>query len=138
MIAEAKTKEAVEKAFSTYAKACLQYAKKDYWEKLQREKAHFFPVDAVAFEININFLTHPKNVSSSDPSSVLSQVLDLLQLTPKERKVLQHKYFEDKTDKEIAHLLGVSRQAISKSKSNILVKLKRAMEMEAQTNLYLS
>ncbi|WP_246061714.1 sigma factor-like helix-turn-helix DNA-binding protein [Paenibacillus oralis] len=39
------------------------------------------------------------------------------------------KYYEDKTDKEIAQYMGVSRQAISKIKSNIRAKLKRDFEM---------
>ncbi|MGW9528497.1 helix-turn-helix transcriptional regulator [Paenibacillus terrae] len=38
------------------------------------------------------------------------------------------KYYEDKTDKEIARILGISRQAVSKMKPNLLVKLKRIME----------
>ncbi|APQ59183.1 sigma factor-like helix-turn-helix DNA-binding protein [Paenibacillus polymyxa] len=128
MIAEARTKEAVEKAFSSYVKTCLQRSKKDYLEKLYREKAHCISVDAINFEININLLIRSHDILPVNPSSMLSQVMDVLQLTPKEARVLHYKYFEEKTDKEIAQLLGVSRQAISKIKSNFLVKIKRVME----------
>ncbi|WP_431091372.1 sigma factor-like helix-turn-helix DNA-binding protein [Paenibacillus sp. 8b26] len=46
-----------------------------------------------------------------------------------EKKVLFLKFYKDKTDREIAETLGVSRQAISKLRKTILVKLKYYMEL---------
>lgn len=131
MIKEAKSKESVARAFSTYVKTCLQHARKDYLVKQNRENSRCILMDAVTFEINIEFTSHVQGISSiDDTSNVFSQLPGLPQLTQKEYKVLYYKYTEDKTDKEIAQLLGVSRQAVSKIKSNGLAKLKRAMEID--------
>ncbi|WP_438492220.1 hypothetical protein [Paenibacillus sp. IHBB 3054] len=46
----------LERAFSSYVKACLRHAQKDYFEKLMRDSAYVVPLDAVTFEIDINFL----------------------------------------------------------------------------------
>lgn len=121
-------KDSIERAFSSYVKACLQHAQKDYFEKLRRDSTYVVPLDAVTFEININFLVNHHNMKHSQHDPVLSQILELSYLTLKERRLVYYKYYEDKTDKEIARLLGTSRQAVSKMKSNILVKLKRIIE----------
>ncbi|MGK9250288.1 sigma factor-like helix-turn-helix DNA-binding protein [Paenibacillus humicus] len=128
MSLEDGTNESVERAFSGYVKACLQHAQKDYFEKLRRDSVYTIPLDAVTFEININFLVHPYDIPQPQHIPVFSQMLELLNLSSKEKKVLYHKYYEDKTDKEISLLLGISRQAVSKMKSNVLVKIKRIME----------
>lgn len=122
------TKDSIERAFSSYVKACLQHAQKDYFEKLKRDSAYVVPLDAVTFEININFLVHHRNTLQPQYDPVFSHIPEISYLTPKEQKLLYHKFYEDKTDKEIARLLGTSRQAVSKMKSNVLVKLKRIME----------
>ncbi|MNO23136.1 Bacteriocin UviA [compost metagenome] len=121
-------KDSIERAFSSYVKACLQHAQKDYFEKLRRDSAYVIPLDAVTFEININFLVHHHNMLQLQHDPVLSQIPELSYLTPKEQRLLYYKYYEDKTDKQIAQLLGTSRQAVSKMKSNVLMKLKRNME----------
>lgn len=128
MAFEVGTNDLLERAFSSYAKACLQHAQKDYTEKLSRDLSYVVPLDAVTFEININFLVHHHNMSHPPYDPALSQIPEIAHLTSKEQRLLYHKYYEDKTDKEIARLLGISRQAVSKMKSNILVKLKRIME----------
>lgn len=125
---ENRVKESVEKAFSSYVKACLQHAQKDYFMKLRRDSAYVIPLDAVAFEININFHVRPYETLYAQSVPILSQALELLHLNTRERKIIYHKYYEDKTDKEIAKLLGISRQAVSKIKSKILVKLKKNIE----------
>lgn len=118
----------LERAFSSYVKACLQHAQKDYFEKLRRDSAYVVPLDAVTFEININFLVRHHDMPQPQNVPVLSQISEISHLTSKEQRLLYHKYHEDKTDKEIAQLLGTSRQAVSKMKSNVLEKLKRIME----------
>ncbi|MNW42752.1 Bacteriocin UviA [compost metagenome] len=128
MISGVGTNDSLERAFSSYVKACLQHAQKDYFEKLRRDSTYVVPMDAVTFEININYLVSQHNLPQHQHIPVLSQIPELSLLTSKEQRLLYHKYYEDKTDKEIARLLGTSRQAVSKLKSNVLVKLKRIME----------
>ncbi|MNW41428.1 hypothetical protein D3C74_185650 [compost metagenome] len=106
-------KDSIERAFSSYVKACLQHAQKDYFEKLRRDSAYVVLLDAVTFEININFLVHHRNTLQPQHDPVLSQISEISYLTSKEQRLLYHKYYEDKTDKEIALLLGTSRQAVS-------------------------
>ncbi|MNW36534.1 Bacteriocin UviA [compost metagenome] len=121
-------KESVERAFSKYVKACLQHAQKDYSEKLRRDSTHLIPLDAVTFEININLLIRPFDMQHTRNLTDLSQFIELLNLSKKEQQIIYHKYYRDKTDREIAQLLGISRQAVSKIKSNALAKLKSIME----------
>ncbi|MRN51770.1 sigma-70 family RNA polymerase sigma factor [Paenibacillus monticola] len=118
----------LERAFSSYVKACLWHAQKDYFEKQRRDSAYDVPSDAVTFEIDINFLVRHHNIPQPQNVLVLSQISEISYLTSKEQRLLYLKYFEDKTDKEIAQLLGTSRQTVSKMKSNVLVKLKSIME----------
>ncbi|MFB5677926.1 sigma factor-like helix-turn-helix DNA-binding protein, partial [Paenibacillus terreus] len=61
--------------------------------------------------------------------AVLSQAIETLSFS--EKRVLYLKFFQDKTDKEIAQFIGVTRQAITKSKSNVLVKLKNHLEIQS-------
>ncbi|WP_141505708.1 sigma factor-like helix-turn-helix DNA-binding protein [Paenibacillus luteus] len=125
---EVSPNESVEKAFSSYVKSCLQSAQKDYFEKLRRDSTYVIPLDAVTFEININFLVRHYEMPEAQNIPVLSQISELLHLSSKEQRVMCYKYYQDKTDKEIAQIFGISRQAVSKMKSNILLKLKGFME----------
>ncbi|MNW67751.1 sporulation sigma factor SigF [compost metagenome] len=63
---------------------------------------------------------------------ILVQQLWLLQplssLSISEQRLIYLKFFEEKTDQQIAVLLGVSRQAVTKSKIIVLDKLKRRMD----------
>ncbi|MGG4220576.1 sigma-70 family RNA polymerase sigma factor [Paenibacillus jamilae] len=122
------TKRSIEKAFSSYAITCLRHAQKDYFRKLHRDSSHVIPLDAVTFEVSISFLIHSQEVLQFENANILSQILDNRQFSEQEQKIIYHKYYEDKTDREIAQLLGISRQAVSKSKSKLLVKLKKLIE----------
>ncbi|MEI2394770.1 MULTISPECIES: sigma-70 family RNA polymerase sigma factor [Paenibacillus] len=118
--------EAVEKGFSSYIKSCLQHASRDYFKKLNRESYRVAPLDESAHEIDVVVGSFTTSAIVDDYAS-LSQALD--NLTTLEKKVIYLKFYQDKTDKEIAQILGVSRQAISKFKTTILVKLKVDMEL---------
>lgn len=37
------------------------------------------------------------------------------------------KFFEDMTDKDIAEVLGITKQAVNKSKAQLLIKLRKYM-----------
>ncbi|WP_411722737.1 sigma factor-like helix-turn-helix DNA-binding protein [Paenibacillus peoriae] len=49
-------------------------------------------------------------------------------LRPSERKVLYLKFMQDQTDKEIAESLGSTRQAATKLRKKVLLKLKSHLE----------
>ncbi|QWU18347.1 sigma-70 family RNA polymerase sigma factor [Paenibacillus sophorae] len=116
----------VEKGFSIYIKLCLQHARRDYFKKLYRDSFYVRSYDEVAFETNIiNFRT--STTVSIEDSSALSQAIEILNSS--EKKVLFLKYYQCKTDKEIAEFIGVSRQAITKSRKKVLVKLKSHLEI---------
>ncbi|TYA14781.1 sigma-70 family RNA polymerase sigma factor [Paenibacillus faecis] len=128
MGSELRTCEAVEKGFSIYVKHCLRHASRDYFKKLYRDSFHAIPFDAVAFETNNNALDiWTSTTVTIEDLTVLSQAIKTL--SSSEKKVLYLKFFQDKTDKEIAQFIGVTRQAISKSKTNVLVKLKSHLEI---------
>ncbi|MNC64270.1 hypothetical protein D3C75_1144580 [compost metagenome] len=87
------------------------------------------PLDAVTYEVNISLNIYPIPSPEEEDHTLFSQVIDELHLSINEKKVFYLKYCEDKTDREIARNMGVTRQAITKTKSNILVKLKRHLEL---------
>ncbi|MBW4084450.1 sigma-70 family RNA polymerase sigma factor [Paenibacillus sp. S150] len=123
--------ESVEKAFSSYVKSSLQHASSDYFKKLFHDYSHIALLDAVTYELNISLNICPMHLQEENDHTLFTQVIEDLQLSPKEKKIFCLKYCEDKTDKEIASSMGVTRQAISKTKSNILVKLKSHLEMHS-------
>lgn len=127
MGSELSTCEAVEKGFSIYVKQCLRHSSRGYFKKLYRDSVYVKLFDEDTFEANntLNIRTSP-TVTIED-ITVLSQAIEML--SSSEKKVLYLKFFQDKTDKEIAQFIGVTRQAISKSKTNVLVKLKSHLEL---------
>lgn len=48
-------------------------------------------------------------------------------LTDKQRTLLQHIYMDNMKDSEVAILLGISQQAVTKAKNNALAKLRKGM-----------
>lgn len=56
-------------------------------------------------------------------------------LPPMQREVIKRKFIQEFTDKEIALLLGVSRQAVNRTKNRGLKNLRKALEeMEGRRN----
>jgi RNA polymerase sporulation-specific sigma factor len=52
----------------------------------------------------------------------LSEIIDAL--TDTEKKIITLRYFRDKTQSEIANILGVSQVQVSRLESKILLKIK--------------
>lgn len=125
MIVNEEMKEVVGKAFIGYAKTCLKRAKKDYYKKENRELYRLTFLSDLPFEIGI--LGMPSHLYPSEDYILLLQAGSKLRLSVNEKKILFMKFFEDKTDKEIAKALGISRQAVSKSKAQLLNKLRKYM-----------
>jgi RNA polymerase sporulation-specific sigma factor len=64
-------------------------------------------------------------------SDMIDQILlrELLQkLTPKERQLIMLRYYSDKTQMEIAQILGVSQVQVSRLIAKTIAKLKKAIE----------
>ncbi|MDF2923945.1 MAG: hypothetical protein K0R57_2859 [Paenibacillaceae bacterium] len=120
------TIEAVEKGFSSYVKSCLRHASRDYFKKLHRDYYHLRSFDELACEVNIilNICANP--INEIEENAILSEAIGTLSAS--EKRVLYQKFIQEKTDKEIALSVGVTRQAITKSKINVLVKLKSQLE----------
>nr|WP_191964418.1 sigma-70 family RNA polymerase sigma factor [Aneurinibacillus sp. XH2] len=113
---------AFEKGFSRYVNSCLSRASRDYFRRLNREYQRLVPYDENVPEVGFTckiivcpFIHVEKRLS-------LSQAMQ--SLSPSERKLLYLKFYGERTDKEIANLFGVTRQAITKSKINLLIRLK--------------
>ncbi len=54
----------------------------------------------------------------------------LLTLNPEERKVIFYRYFEEKSQQEVAHTLGFSQKQVSRLERKVLQKMKETMEEE--------
>ncbi|MEK3733498.1 sigma-70 family RNA polymerase sigma factor [Paenibacillus sp. FSL M8-0334] len=117
-----KNRKAIEKGFSSYASTTLRHASRDFFKKLCMENDRFRPFDEADFQINVAFKF------CESPFIILEQNIALLQamndLESSERELLHLKYFQDKTDEDIARVFGVTRQAITKSKKNCCSNLK--------------
>ena len=49
-------------------------------------------------------------------------------LSPEEQKLLEFRYFQDRTQKEVADYLGIYQVQVSRTETKILKKLKKSME----------
>lgn len=119
--------ESVEKGFSIYIKLCLKHASRDFFIKLYRDSFHVEPFDEYESILTFDFWTN--STLTIEDSAILLQAIETLNSS--EKMVIHLKFFQGKTDKEIAQMIGVTRQAISKSKANVLVKLKSHLEIQS-------
>lgn len=76
---------------------------------------------------DIGILNMPSHLYPSEDYILLLQAGSKLKLNTNEKKILFMKFFEDMTDKDIAEVLGITRQAVSKSKAQLLIKLRKFM-----------
>lgn len=118
-------KELAGRAFISYVKKCLKHARRDYYQKQNPDLYRLTFLSDLTFEAGI--LDVPSHLFPSEDYILLLQASSKLKLSPKEKKILFMKFFEDKSDREIAQALGITRQAVSKSKSQLLIKLRKYM-----------
>ncbi|MED1790366.1 sigma-70 family RNA polymerase sigma factor [Brevibacillus laterosporus] len=76
---------------------------------------------------NITYF-HDKNWNEAiSDEKVLNSIM---KLTENERNILTFYYLHELKEKEIAHLLDITQQAVSKTKRKALVKLKKQLSLE--------
>ncbi|MGC6589186.1 sigma-70 family RNA polymerase sigma factor [Paenibacillus sp. Dod16] len=121
-----RTRIAVEKGFSSYVKSCLRHASRDFFKKLYYESAPLKPFDETSSDLYITLNIFDSPFVHAVEYASLFQAIQ--KLSPTEKKVLYMKFYKDMTDQEIASTFGVTRQAITKSKLLLLVRLRRYMD----------
>jgi len=126
MNVDSEVKEIIGRVFVCYVKKCLQRSKKDYVQKQNRDLYRLTFLSDLT--LNNNIIASNDQSYPTEDYILLLQAGSKLKLSPKEKKILIMKFIDDKTDKEIAKALGVTRQAVSKSKSQLLIKLRKYLE----------
>ncbi|QUL53515.1 sigma-70 family RNA polymerase sigma factor [Paenibacillus tritici] len=116
----------VECGFSSYIKACLSRSAFRFFSKQAKDNTSTQPLHE-NFESSLINNDYAFSIDIVVRQLWLLQALETLSIT--ERQLIYLKYFQEKTDQQIAFLLGVSRQAVTKSKTNVLDKLKRNMDL---------
>lgn len=71
------------------------------------------------------------SVSSDDDDSIDKMILAevLKELPPRDKKIIALRYFRDKTQSEVAEVLGVSQVQVSRLENKIIAKLKEKFEI---------
>ncbi|MEK3737957.1 sigma-70 family RNA polymerase sigma factor [Paenibacillus sp. FSL F4-0122] len=117
----------VEKGFSRYIQICLYHSSRDFFRKLDFEYRYTEPLNENIenVQLTINFFSAP--IGQIEVQEYLSSVIKAL--NPMEKKLLAYKFYDEKTDSEIANLLGLTQQAVSKAKRLLLEKLKQQLEV---------
>jgi len=118
--------ETVERTFNSYIKSYMTICSKRFFSKQYQDFSHTSPIDQLKNELNVTISVTVNSIDEVNMSEWLNQALSTLD--NKERQLIHNKFFLMKTDQEIASLLGISRQSVSKSKSKILKKLKNRLE----------
>lgn len=125
-----KDQKAIKNAFSSYVQSCLRHASRDYYKKALRHTSHTILLDEKELNnIKPNFSICLSSSTRVENCTTLIQIIDELKFSTVEKRVLVLKYCKDLTDKEIAYNLGISRQAVSKMKANLLRKLKEHLAL---------
>lgn len=121
----------IEKGFSSYVKSALYPTSHNYFGKYFKDICNMVNIDSVDTWEEMNFVPAitSNNVSYLEwylEDELLSKAVRLLGRNEKE--LLFMKFFEERTDEQIARKFGVTRQALTKSKKKILGKLKNRIK----------
>lgn len=118
-------KELIGRIFVNYVKKSLQRSKRDYVRKQNQDLYRMLLLGDLI--LNNSLLASTSQHDPSENYILLLHTSRKLRLSTKEQKIFRMKFVDDKTDKEIAEVLGITRQAVSKSKSQLLIKLRKHM-----------
>ncbi|MBV4420355.1 hypothetical protein KM800_13675 [Clostridium tyrobutyricum] len=121
----------IEKGFSSYVKSALYSTSKNYFKKRFDDTNNIVNIESVDTWEDFDFIPNltSRNVIYLErylEDNLLSKAVSLL--SRNEKELLFMKFFEEKTDEQIAMIFGVTRQALTKSKKKILSKLKNRMK----------
>ena len=126
-------------------KAIILLSQKLMREPTKKEIAHFLEVDEFYIEEAINSLNPVRSLDeklSEDESFSLYEVIpsecndidnsimlrdSISKLTEEERKIIELRYYEDRTQTEIASYFNTNQTGISRQEKKILVKLKNSL-----------
>lgn len=116
----------VEKAFSSYVKSCMTFMSRNFFKLHDQELYRIKSLEEIQEGTleQINF-EHNDFALIDEKESLFKVVLTLSSF---EKKLLFLKFHEEKPDWKIAEILGVSRQAITKSKKKLLLKIKDSLD----------
>lgn len=114
---------AVEKGFSSYVKSCLTHKSGNFFRSYNQEKNRIRSTTEFNEESLLRISECPTQFTSFDEEESLFEVIR--SLNSLERRLIYLKFYEEKTDREVAKILGVSRQAVTKAKKKLLVKMKK-------------
>ena len=113
-------------AFSTYA----GMSKQDIIIAMEADKN----TSSIENESVLDYLDNKMSAEASDKPSETDKVINhiamqqaLNSLDDSERRLIMLRYMQDKTQKQVAEVLGRNQVAISRMEKNTLAKLRRAM-----------
>lgn len=121
----------IEKGFSKYVKSALLCTAKNYYARYFNDAKLVEPFEEMIDleDENINIAIMQSNIFYLErylEDELLSRAVNTLNVN--EKKLLFMKFYEDRTDEQIARVFGVTRQALTKSKKKILDKLRIRMK----------
>lgn len=109
----------------------MNIEKEDLAVALDASKACVSLHDSVYDDDSGTILLERMTDKDADESVVVDKILlkELLrQLEVRERQIIMLRYFQDKTQNEIAKLLGISQVQVSRLESKIILKLRKAAQ----------
>ncbi|ASA23501.1 sigma-70 family RNA polymerase sigma factor [Paenibacillus donghaensis] len=115
----------IEKAFSSYVKSCMTFMSRNFFKLHDQEMYRTGSLEEIK-EVTLRQINAEHNdFAIIDQKESLFKVV--VTLSSFEKNLLYLKYHEEKPDWKVAELLGVSRQAITKSKKKLLIKIKDSL-----------
>lgn len=114
--------------FTTYISSLIRYSSIDFDKKERKiQKKAALILDDTFNNIKFNMTTQESSLDDAEIENITSSSLlykGLLLLTKKEKEVLEESYIMSLSDTEIARKKNVSQQAISKTRTKALKKLR--------------
>ncbi len=120
----------LEKAFNIYIKIILTRTARDFYRAQSRYYANSIPLE-LAEENDLSETNFEMNIGASEAHClekyIEDEILALIigSLQPKEKYLIYLKFFEDKTDRQIAMIYGIRQQSLNQRKNRLLNKLRK-------------
>lgn len=142
-----RNKEALDKQFQKhfYIVRCISYFIKmihfesRHFDKKQRkrEETYQLTLDKENDDGDRNIDSIADFQASEDTTKNLDEISDdpilhnlISNLTERQKKILYYIFVEDMMDKEVASILGITQQAVTKAKRVALTKIRRGLSLE--------